>query len=162
MTYTPVYSDMGRIQNRISQIDINMTPQILVYQEYIDSKIDSVIRSCIGRTDANGFRLLLPLTGDYDVIDIATMNITLAKTSDVTMAADDCVIAKFFTDTAENRQKSEDAEKTLLDVIYTKFGSPVSPDIDYSTDYLAANKLLWPNGTPIQLPDGSGVLLWKY
>lgn len=161
MTYTPIYSDIGRIQNRVPQIDTNMIPQILIYQQYIDTTINNTLRSVLGMADKNNMIINLPLVGDYDVIDIQQNQISLHLDFEVQMAADDCVIAKFRQDTAENDEKVKNAQMALLDIIRTKYGGAISVDQDFSTDYLAADKLTDFNGVPIQLFDGSGVLLWK-
>ena len=161
MTYVAIYSNFGRIKNRVPQIDTTFTQEIEIYQRYIDSSIDHVLRSVLGYSDTNGMKILLPLTGDYDVIDVQRNQITLHMDADIQMNADDCVIAKFREDTAENSEKVEIAEQRLLDNIYRRYGNAISIDQDLSTEYLAANKLLNFNGIPIELFDGSGVLLWK-
>lgn len=161
MTYTAIYSNFGRIKNRAPQINTTFSQQISVYQQYIDTTINNTLRSVLGKSDANDMLINLPLTGEYDVIDIQKNQISLNLDMEIQMAADDCVIAKFREDTAENSEKVDLAERRLMDIIYTKYGGAVSTEQDFSTDYLKADKLLAFNGIPIQLFDGSGVLLWK-
>lgn len=159
--YSPIYSNFGRVSQRVKQIDTGMKPQVLIYQQYIDSKVNNTLRSVLGQYDANGLDILLPLSGDFDVIDSLQNVIQLHMDSEIWMAADDCVIAKFRQDTAENDDKVSKAEQSLLNVIYTKYGSAVSVDQDFSTMFLAAFKFLWEDGAPIELEDGSGVLLME-
>lgn len=154
-----IYSNFGRIKNRVAQINDTMQPQISAYQRYIDSKINNTLRSVLGTYDANGFFLVLPLNGTYDVISIQDMIVQLHMDSEIWMAADDCVIAKFRQDTAENDDKVRIAEESLIRIVQTKYGSAISIDQDFTTDYLAAQKVRSFNNGVIQLFDGSGVLL---
>lgn len=157
--YQAIYSDQGRMMNRIPQIDDGMLAQLLAYQQYMDTKINNKLRAALGNYDKNKFYIPLPLNGDFDVIDIQQMVVQLAMDMEVCMAADDCVISKFRSDTAENDQKMMDAEQRLFDIIYHKYGGGISTDIDFTTKYLKSQKLLLDNGVPLELDDGSGVLL---
>lgn len=157
--YSPIYSSFGRILNRVKQVNETMLPQFLAYQQYIDRQVDNTLRSALGTYDANGFLIALPLSGSYDIIDVKNMIIQLNLDFEVCMAADDCVIAKFRQDTAENEKKVEIAEATLRRVIQTKYGGPISIDQDFSTDYLASIKVLSFNNGAIASFSGAGVLL---
>lgn len=159
LAYTPIYSDFGRIQNRVPQIDTNMTPQIEAYLSYIDQLINNTLRSVLGTNDKNGFYISLPLTGDNDIIDIQKKSISLHNDMEIGMAADNCVIAQYRSDSAENDEKVEKAQANLLKTIYTKYGTAISTDNDFTTDYLSTQKLILENGVTLSLEGQTGVLL---
>jgi hypothetical protein len=159
ISYIGIYSDADRIQQRVPQIDLGFTPQVLTYQKYVDKLVDRTIRSTLGIYDKNGFYISLPLTGDFDVVDIQKMVVSFGEDDEIDMAADNLVIALFRKDQSENEEKLKIAEDDLILAIRTKFGEASSIDQDFTTDYLIQTKFLWEDGTPMELEDGSGVWL---
>jgi hypothetical protein len=159
IVYAPIYSDFGRIQNRVPQIDTNMTSQIEAYLQYIDQLIDNTLRSVLGNRDKNGFYISLPLNGNNDIIDIQKMIIQLRQDIEIGMRADNCVIGQYRSDTAENDEKMEKAEARLIETIYTKFGRAISSPTDFTTDYLKTLKRVLENGVIRALEGQRGVRL---
>lgn len=158
-TYQGIYSSTTRIRNRAPQIDSGMNEQLNDYQMYVDSIIDREIRSVLGNTDANGYKILLPLSGSFDIVDTQQMVVQLQMDSQIQMAADDLVIALFRVDKSENEAKLENAENRLKRVIQSKFGGPVSTDYDLTTDFLLQFNFTWDDGVPWALEDDSGLVL---
>ena len=157
--YTPIYSDFGRIQNRVPQIDTNMTPQIEAYLSYVDQLINNELRSILGTSDKNGFYISLPLDGDNDIIDIQKKTVLLHEDIEIGMGADNLVIALYRSDSAENDEKLIKAQENLIRTINNKYGSAVSTDHDFTTDYLSTQKLILESGVTLSLEGQTGVLL---
>lgn len=136
-----------------------MNAVLETYQQYVDSIINRELQSVLGNTDTNGYQILLPLSGTFDIIDIQKQMVQLQTDTQIEMAADNYVIALFFQDKSENYEKPEKAKEFLLDTIHSKLGPAISTEIDLTTEFLLQNYYTWQDGTPIALEDGSGLFL---
>jgi len=142
--YQAVYSRRDYVNSRTNQRF--ETADIENAQRDVDNKINSAYRSHLGNFDVNGYRIALPLSGTYDVIDDYTKTVQLALDDELKAIADDMVIAKLEHDFSENAERLPMSEEALQAHLVEHFGAVSSRDLDFTSDFLRQNKITTTSG----------------
>lgn len=160
MVYTPIYSDDATIKARAPQAATGFTTVLESYERSVDDDINHALRAVLGELDKNGYRIILPLTGSFNIIDPQKKEVTVAMHDDIKQLANSAVIALFRWDFSENIDRKNMSLVDIEGELNRLYGSALSIPQDFTTEFLEADKVAWDDGSFIQLEDDSGVLLW--
>lgn len=155
-----VYSVLATIKLRAPQYNTGFDSVLDAYQKAVEDNINNVLRATLGEFDKNGYRIILPLTGLFDIIDPQKMEVTLAMSDDIIEIGNEAVIALARWDFSEAKERKDMSKVDLEEELQQHYGGIISTPHDFTTEFLEADKLTWDDGLFMQLEDSSGVWLW--
>jgi len=130
LVYSGYYSQAGIISKRLGG-DVDKT-LLAIYQTDTDSIINRSLRARLGRIDANGYSIILPLIGSKNIVDNNLKTVTISMDGTIQKIANDYTIALYRKDTSEDNTRIEESEKLLEKYLDDRFGHTNDIPFDFT------------------------------
>ena len=101
-----------------------------IHQKNVDDTINHSIRKHVGLQDINRYDIVLPLTGDKNVVNSTGVTVSIDGT--IQKIANNYVIALYRKDTAEDDTRIKESQKELQDYLNNRFGHVNDVPLDFT------------------------------